>query len=143
MEEKTDFPASLRKAGYKATPQRLFLLRLLSMAKRPLSPQDIISKMKKEADPVTVYRILKDLKSAGFVRQIDFQHSHAHYELSDAEDHHHLICSKCGTSEDIEGCDVEDMGKSILRKSKHFGIIQRHSLEFFGICRNCSHSGIK
>ncbi len=132
--EKTNFQAQLRKAGFKATPARVTLLSILEKEKQPISPQDIIRRIRHGADPVTVYRALKNLKDAGLVRQVDFQHAHAHYELADAKDHHHLICVSCG----IEGCEAELMGKKVLRKSNKFNKIQRHSLEFFGLCNKCA-----
>ncbi len=133
-----DFRAVLHKAGYKATPARLLILKLLQTTKKPLSPQTIVDRVLKYADQATTYRILKALKESKIIRQIDFQHSHPHYELTDADgDHHHLICIKCGAVEDVEDCDIDSMEKSVLRKSKRFSKIERHSLEFFGLCDKC------
>lgn len=136
--EQLDFRSVLHRAGYKATPARLSVLQLLKEAKRPLSPQTIVEKVSKEADQATTYRILKALKTSGIIQQIDFQHSHPHYELADMKDHHHLVCMKCGDVEDVGGCDIESMEKAILRKSRKFDTIERHSLEFFGLCNKCS-----
>jgi len=138
VKEQLDFRSILHKVGYKATPARLSVLKLLKEAKRPLSPQTIVEGVSRDADQATTYRILKALKMAGVLRQIDFQHSHPHYELANMEDHHHLVCITCGAVEDVEGCDIESMEKNILRKSKKFRGIERHSLEFFGLCNKCS-----
>lgn len=129
----------LRNAGYKATPKRLALLELLQKSKKPLSIQEITKGLRgKKMDQVTAYRILDVLEKIGLVRKVDLQHGHADYELAN-DDHHHIVCTRCGKIEDFEGCELEALTKKIARKSKSFPIIQRHSLEFFGVCRSCAH----
>ena len=127
----------LRRVGLKATSQRIFILQALRSFRQPTSIQGIIAKIDGTIDRATVYRILKSFKAKGMVRQVDFQHGHAHYELQNAEDHHHLVCLLCGTSEDVPACDAEEMGKMILKKSRRFSVIEEHTLEFYGICRLC------
>jgi Fur family ferric uptake transcriptional regulator len=135
---KNPFTDILRKAGYKATPSRLAVLSFMQKSKKPLSAQGIIERMDKNCDPVTVYRIIKNLALSGIIKQIDLRHNHAHYELVDQNDHHHLICTECGRMEDIAGCEIEEMHKTILRKTASFSEIQQHSLEFYGLCKGCA-----
>ena len=61
-----------------------------------MSAQEIIDALPSRFDQATVYRTIGSLKEKGVVRQIDLRHNHAHYELTDARDHHHLICEACG-----------------------------------------------
>ena len=135
--EETSFERILRSAGYKVTPARLALLTLLRENNKPMSPQTIVEKLSKEIDQATIYRILKNLKDANIIRQVDFQHGHAHYELRDTSDHHHVICKKCGRAEDIKGCDISSWQGSVLRQTKSFSEIDHHSLEFYGLCTIC------
>lgn len=131
----------LRQLGYKATPIRLAILSILHNSKRPLSAQAIIDLMSREADPATVYRTLKTLKSERVIRPVDFRHNHAHYELDSEQQkkhHHHLICTECGASEDISRCDLGFLVESVIKKSKSFKNVNEHSLEFYGICNKCS-----
>jgi Fur family transcriptional regulator, ferric uptake regulator len=131
----------LHQLGYKATPTRLAILNILQRSKAPLSAQAIIDLMRKEADPATIYRTLKTLRSEKVIRPVDFRHNHAHYELESEQQkkhHHHLICVKCGASEDISYCDVEMLEEIIVRKSKLFSGINEHSLEFYGFCDKCA-----
>jgi len=137
--EKVPFPALLRSAGFKATPGRLALLETLAKAKKPLPVDDILASMKRVSpDPATVYRALKELKDAGVIRHVDFQHGHAHYELGGQTDHHHLVCIKCEKVEDFTGCDFEAIRKAALRQSKEFKEVKEHALELFGLCKSCS-----
>lgn len=127
----------LRKSGYKATSSRLAILELFEKTKKPLSAQEIIESLPHGSDHVTVYRTLKSLKTKGIIKQIDLRHNHAHYELTNLKEHHHLVCLQCGKVEDVHRCGVEVMESSVLRNSKHFAEIQQHALEFYGICKAC------
>ncbi len=138
MPKKEDFRAVLRKSGYKATPSRLAILGVFSKTKNPLSAQEIINSLPADFDQATVYRTLKSLKAKGVIRQIDLRHNHAHYELADIADHHHLICLGCGRIEDVHHCEVEAIQGTILRSSKHFAKIKTHTLEFYGTCKACA-----
>ncbi len=135
---KTDFPALLREAGLKATPGRLSLLAFLSKEPKPLTVGAIKKKLGNETDTVTLYRALEDFAEAGIVRRVDFEHSHAHYEIvAGREHHHHIICKKCDKVEDVHACESVGIEKNVLEKAKNFSTITSHSLEFFGICNQC------
>lgn len=138
MVEKIKFPTLLRKSGYKATPSRLAVLSLLEKTKGPMSAQDVVNAIGKTMDQATVYRIFKDLKTKGIIRPIDLRHNHAHYELANLKEHHHLICTHCGRMEDVHECGADEMEGVILRHSKHFSKVTQHSLEFYGICKSCA-----
>lgn len=128
----------LREAGFKATHARVQLLSILANSKEPLSVSNIFHKFKDSVpDIVTVYRSLKELHAAGLIRQINLQHSHAHYEYGGRLDHHHFICSKCGKVEDIENCNLSSVIKKALKGSSHFQEVTDHSFELFGFCKNC------
>ena len=128
----------LRKSGQKATPSRLAILTLFKKNRNPMSAQEVIEALPRDTDQATVYRTLKSLKEKGVIKQIDLRHNHAHYELADIADHHHLICLSCGRIEDVEHCGVEEIQSTILKSSKHFSEIKQHTLEFYGFCKACA-----
>ena len=132
----SSFAMLLRSKGFKATPSRLALLKLLKDSRKPLTVEEI-SETGIDADYATIYRSLKDLKEAGIVRQVDLQHRHAHYELA-SSDHHHLICMKCGRVEDFPSSQTQPLIKSAMKQSKQFQAVTQLSLEFFGICKTCA-----
>lgn len=137
------YAIQLRTAGFKATPAKLRLLALLANSSEPLSVQSIYRLFKSPApDKATVYRSLKDFHTAGLIKQINFQHGHAHYEYAGQKDHHHLICNNCGVVEDIVNCNLNEVIKKALRNSKQFKSISDHSFELFGVCRTCSSSNL-
>jgi Fe2+ or Zn2+ uptake regulation protein len=127
---------SLMHANLKVTPARLAVLEVLLSASKPLSPESIANQIK-DVDKATVYRNLQTLKDAGILRQVNLEHDHTHYELAN-DDHHHLVCRKCGKVEDFSGCFSEEIIKQALKQSNHFSSVQDHSIELFGICDSCS-----
>ena len=133
-----DFKTELRKTGHKATPARLAILALFAKEKRPMSAQEIVDALPRGIDQATVYRTIRSFKAKGVIRQIDLRHNHAHYELADLAEHHHLVCIRCGRIEDVHHCGVEEIENKVIKSSKHFSEIRQHALEFYGICKNCA-----
>ncbi len=136
----------LQKSGYKVTSPRLAILAVFKKSHEPLSAQQIVDLLPRAArghgnstiDQTTVYRTLKSLKEKGLIRPIDLRHNHAHYELVDVADHHHIICLRCGRIEKVEHQNVETMERTILQNAKHFAEIKQHTLEFYGVCKTCA-----
>lgn len=137
-EMQTDFKAQLREKGQRATPARVAVLALLQAEKRPLSVEKIIAGIGTNViDYVTAYRTVTLLEEVGLVRQIDFHHGHAHYELAALGDHHHVVCVKCDKVAEVARCNAKRMEEEALLESG-FSRITDHALEFFGICKKCS-----
>ena len=128
---------TLRGNKLKATPARLSILDLLTHTRAPLSIRDIEVKIKGTIDTATLYRTVEALQAIGLVTLIDFKHGHAHYELSTGQHHHHLICESCGRIVDLSKCDITGLEKQ-AKKIGNFSKISHHSLELFGLCKQCS-----
>ena len=130
----------LKKATLKVTPARVEVLKLLTKVKKPLAIDEIIDRLKlKTVDKVTVYRTMKKLTDSNVVREVELRHGHAHYEINDkAHDHHHLVCVRCGRVEDFVGCNFEKASREALQQVSSFKTILQHSMELFGVCRECS-----
>ena len=134
-----DFPALLRKSGLRATGGRIQLLKALAREKKPITIDELKEKLGDNLDTVTLYRALEALKSARIVERMDLQHGHAHYELlAGRSHHHHVVCRSCGSVEDIEVPHAAQLEKEAERHAKKFAVIDVYSLEFFGLCNNCT-----
>lgn len=138
LPSETDLCGILRKVGLKATASRLAILAVIRRSRIPLSVQDIMERLGKRFDQATVYRFIKKLSRIGVIRQIDLRQNHARFEFSELDDHHHLMCTHCGRIENIMGCDIEKIYKTILYAINSFSEIRQHSLEFYGICVKCA-----
>lgn len=133
-----DCKEELRKADLKATPARLGVLSALEDVDKPLDVTTVVAYLKKhnvKADRVTVFRIINTLTKKGLVIPIQLGENKFRYEHAGRGDHHHFICENCGTITDVSDCNI-DVLENHIRQKKGL-LVKRHSLEFFGLCKNC------
>lgn len=137
---KDDLILLLKEAELRITDHRLAVLSYLSKVKQPVTVYEIVETLRKkeDIDQATVYRNLSSLHVAGLLRRLDFNHGHAHYELETGRASHQLVCSTCETIEKIEGVSIDDTVKKMLKKSKKFKNTTTHSIEIYGLCKNCA-----
>lgn len=130
---------TLQNAQLKVTHARQVILDFFLKTKHPVTAEDIASYLQKkqcDTDKATVYRVLDTFYQKGLINKIEFGEGKSRYEIAGAE-HHHLMCERCGEIEDISDCHIDTLEKEI-KKKKGF-TVKRHSLEFFGICRQCQY----
>ena len=127
----------LRTQGYRVTPQRLAILRILQEADRHLTPIDIYQRAQ-EIIPglteATVYRTLNFLADQELVLAAHVGGGQLVYEISGV-DHHHLICRTCGKVLQVDHTLLEDL-YSDFEKRTGFRIDSVHTT-FFGLCPGC------
>ena len=135
MKMKTDlFTDILHKAGIKATCARMEICDALTKEKYPVSIK-VLGKKVNTPDQSTLYRSLKTLVYKGLVREILIHKAEARYEIAFGRSHHHhIVCTDCGTIDDINICPPSLPAGT----SKRFSRITGHSLEFFGVCKTCA-----
>lgn len=132
----------LKKEGVKITNTRKLLLEFLTSVSSPVSVFDILEFFSKKKNPVnktTIYRELEFLLGKEIVRSVYIDEKQMKYELA-SDHHHHLVCQKCEKVEEISLEEMEKVftsfEKKLLKKHSFKNII--HSLEFFGVCKNCA-----
>lgn len=135
---KTNYPDTLKKKGYKLTPQRLKIIELLRRADRRLAVREIHRKICEELPAVsmdTVYRNLRLLCDVGLVHQIALP-SGSVYELAAGLcHHHHLICVDCEKVVCIEYCpDLQGYNEQAVRQG--FDLLG-HTFALQGRCPDC------
>ena len=98
----SDSPTQLlRESGLRITAPRVMVLRVL--ADRPHAAADaIIEAVRAELGAVStqgVYDVLRVCSDAGIVRRIQPAGGPARYELRVGDNHHHLVCRRCGVGQ--------------------------------------------
>jgi Fur family ferric uptake transcriptional regulator len=130
---------TLRAQGFKLTSARKAVVEVLCARTMPISVADLIAELAKrgvKADKTTVYREILFMQERGLIEQVQFGDRVKRYELRDDGHHHHLVCVECGSVIDVPlENDMTATEKAIERKTGYK--ITRHSLEFFGVCRDC------
>ena len=114
------------------------LLNELKMCCDEMSGQQLHRKLHDSENSMgltTVYRNLQALVKQGLIRSRHLPNGEVLYAPVD-RDIHHLTCVSCGETTRLEGCPVKtiDISKKV---SKKFELLF-HTLEYFGICKNCS-----
>lgn len=140
MTNKHDCKSELNNFHLRATPARIALMNLFETSNKPLDVQTMIGYLNKKdikADPATVFRIVNLFTEKGLIRSIQLNEGKSRYELTEKSDHHHLVCENCNNIEDISDCAISDLELDI-KKKKGF-IVKYHSLEFFGVCKQCQY----
>ncbi|MFA7245217.1 MAG: Fur family transcriptional regulator [Candidatus Magasanikbacteria bacterium] len=117
----------LTQAGYKCTKPRKEVLDFLEKNHHAISAQDLHKQISK-VDRASVYRTLNLLEELGIVNIENFNNEKL-YCLS-AEPHHHIICKKCGFSEEVP-CTYEHYNFS------NFSNVQ-HQMTLTGVCNKCN-----
>lgn len=81
----------------------------------------------------TVYRTLQVLADAGQVDVIRAADGESMYRrCTDGEHHHHLVCRRCGRTEEIDAPDVELWAAEQARLHGYTDVT--HVIEIFGVC---------
>ena len=132
----------LHKEGKRLTPQRLKVLNLFENigAGNHLSAEEVHSRLVQSSSKVslaTIYRTLRLLVQMSLLHELELSEGGHRYELlsNDTPEHHHLICVRCGRTEEFENDDVLEAGK-VAAKINGFTLIES-SFNVRAICPNC------
>jgi Fur family ferric uptake transcriptional regulator len=107
------------------------------------SAQDVYAVLRNGGATVglsTVYRHLQSLVENNVVDVIHTQDGEATYRFCGApvegRHHHHLVCRRCGRTEEIEGRAVERWAGEVAQAHGYTDV--DHTVELFGVCPRCS-----
>jgi len=130
--------ALLRQHGLQVTAQRLAVLR--AVADRPHSTADDIDALVRAdigaISRQAVYDALGTLTDKGLLRRIQPAGSPARYENRVGDNHHHIVCRKCGAMGDVD-CAVGHA--PCLTAADDLGYaIDEAEVIYWGSCPDCA-----
>jgi Fur family transcriptional regulator, stress-responsive regulator len=127
----------LRGAGLRVTAARLAILEAVRAGNHP-GTEEIARNARVRVGHLTlqgVYEALGVLTSAGLVRRIEPAGSPARYEARVADNHHHIVCRRCGLVTDVD-CVVG--AAPCLEAANAAGYaIDEAEVTFWGLCPRC------
>ena len=130
--------AALDLAGYRLTGQRRALADLIAETDGHFTASDLQATAHARRlgiSRATLFRALDLLTELGVVERLDLPTGeHAYVPCAPAH-HHHVICSRCGRTTEVDDCGVADAVREVARRSGYR--IDSHRLELFGLCRHC------
>lgn len=131
----------LRAVGMRVTASRVAVLEVLGEHPHATAEQlarlvaERIGSVSKQA----VYDVLAACADAGLVRRIEPAGSAARFETRTGDNHHHLVCRRCGRTEDVD-CAVGQ--RPCLTPSenpdRNLGfVVDEAEVVFWGLCPDC------
>lgn len=129
---------ALRKKGYRLSPQRLAILKILAQSKEHPSVAQIYALIRADfstTSPATIYKNVSLLKSMGEVLELGFAKKSSRYDGYNPHPHPHVICTGCGRIVDPVYKAMSRLSREISRKTGFR--ITSHRLDFIGLCPEC------
>ncbi|HEV7979919.1 Fur family transcriptional regulator [Amycolatopsis sp.] len=128
---------ALRQAGLRVTNPRRAVLAWLT--DHPHSTVDAIGAGVREqlgtVSTQAVYDVLSACTEAGLLRRIEPAGHPARFERRVGDNHHHLVCRRCGRAEDVD-CVIG--AEPCLTPSDDQGFaVEEAEVVFWGLCPDC------
>jgi Fur family transcriptional regulator, stress-responsive regulator len=133
--------ARLRAAGLRVTPPRLAVLAAVRQFDHP-DVVAVVAAARQRLGAVStqaVYDVLRRFEKVGLVRRIEPAGSPARYEGRIGDNHHHLVCRRCGLVVDVD-C-VVGHAPCLEPVSDAGFLVDEADVTFWGFCPACKDAG--
>ncbi len=128
---------TLKKRGLKLTPQRRLIVDIIHDTGAHVTAEEITSCVQSKMPGVhksTIYRTLELLEEAGCVFKSEMGDQFIYHHAEEGH-HHHLVCSKCGKTIELDE-NVFAPVKRSLGEKYGFRIDLKHVV-ISGLCKDC------
>ena len=127
-------------SGLRCTPQRYAVMAFLAEHDGHPTAAAIfkgVNRLDPRSSRATTYNNLRDLVQAGLVREVAVEGRAARFDAKSMR-HHHFVCDRCGSVEDMDWYEVpkpasDSLGDRVLR---HCEVI------FRGLCKRCARRSV-
>jgi Fur family transcriptional regulator, ferric uptake regulator len=129
---------ALETAGYRLTTPRRALAALIAGKASHFTAEELVGEARRERLGVTratAFRSLDVLTELGLVERLDLPSGGHAFVACEPEHHHHIVCSSCGRSTEVDDNGLEAVAAAIERQSGYR--VDTHRLELFGLCPGC------
>jgi Fur family peroxide stress response transcriptional regulator len=130
--------SKLREHGFRITPQRMAVLRVLAATEGHPSVEmvyEIVRRKFPTTSIATIYKTVHLLKHLNKVLELAFPDGSNRYDGSKPFPHPHVICVRCKKIIDPDLQSLKDITRQVADETG-FDILS-HRLDFFGICGDC------
>ena len=142
MANSTAIVGALEEAGYRLTGPRRAVAELIGSRRGHFTADELLEESRRRRLGVTrstVFRSLDVLADLGLVERIDLPSGEHAFVACEAAHHHHIVCSSCGRSTEVEDNGLEAVAAAIARQTGYE--VETHRLELFGRCPSCRAAG--
>jgi len=138
MEAPNPIVRALDAAGYRLTGQRRSLADLVVGLDGHFTASELATAARQRGLHVgraTLFRALELMIELGAVERLDMPSGEHTYVACAPAHHHHVVCSRCGRTAEVDDAGLAGAVRDIERQSGFR--IDTHRLELFGLCRHC------
>lgn len=138
MSDPTPFVAALDRAGYRLTEPRLSLATLVADQDGHFTSAEIVAEARSRhlgVGRATVFRTLEVFEELGVIERLDLPSGEHAYVGCEPVHHHHVICSSCGRTTEIDDTGLRGVVRDVARQTGFR--VDGHRLELFGLCPAC------
>ena len=142
MVQATTIVGALEDAGYRLTSPRRALAGVIARRDGHFTAEDLLDESRRRRLGVTratVFRSLDLLVELGLVERLDLPSGEHAFVACQTAHHHHLVCSSCGRTTEVDDNGFEKVAAAIGKQSGYR--IDTHRLELFGLCPVCQERG--
>jgi Fur family transcriptional regulator, ferric uptake regulator len=129
---------ALDDAGYRLTEARRSIADLIAGRDGHFTAADLVADARKRRLGIgraTIFRTLDVLADLRAVERLDLPTGEHAYVACEPVHHHHVVCSNCGASRDVEDAGWRAVVGDIEARTGYR--IDDHRLELFGRCPDC------
>ena len=131
--------ARLQERGYRLTEPRRVIIAALRDAGRYCTATQLYERLRGRAVGLaSVYRTLELLAELGLAERRAETGGEASFLYCSPRHHHHVVCTSCGTVREIDACPDDHLAHAVERETGFQ--IERHTLDFYGLCATCRDS---
>lgn len=130
--------AALGRSDYRMTEPRRAVAQLIADRSGHFSAADLVDEARQRRLAIgraTIFRTLEVLTDLDLVERIDLPSGEHAYVACEPSHHHHVVCSGCGRSQDIDDAGLRAVVRDVARRTGFR--IDDHRLELFGRCAEC------
>ena len=134
----TPLLAALDRSDFRVTEPRRAVAQLVADQLGHFSAADLIAEAnarRLDVGRATIFRTLDVLADLDLVERIDLPSGEHAYVACEPSHHHHVVCSRCGRSQDIDDAGLRAVVRDVARRTGYR--IDEHRLELFGLCPEC------
>ncbi|MBP2650323.1 MAG: perR [Firmicutes bacterium] len=127
----------LREKGFKVTPQRLAIYKILATTKAHPSAEMIFNQLQTAYPTMslaTVYKTVDILREIGMIQVLNAGEDCFRYD-ADTSDHPHVRCLECGRVDDLYDINFSDFVGDVAKKTPYR--LTGQQFYFYGICPEC------
>ena len=131
---------TLRQSGLRVTASRLAVLDAVHGAGQHRDAEAVAEAARRQIGALStqaVYDNLHVLEQAGLIRRIQPSGHPGRYEARVGDNHHHLVCRRCGATEDVD-C-VVGAAPCLQPSATHGFAVGEAEVIFWGLCPQCRH----